>query len=200
MCHPGRPSPHGLFGEIRLVFLAEVAHDAGFGMFVIRGTPRKLAVPLERAHVEIDVALDLVGRALLDQRGYHGNNLVDVLRRARCHRRRLDAERLHIIEVFLDVLFRDRLLGRAFFRGACDDLVVDVGEVLDVEDVIAEVLEIAADHVEGHRGPAVPEVAAVVHGRPADVHSHPPLFYGRERLFPVAERVVDHQLVGFRMQ
>src|SRR5207302_2661903 len=58
--------------------------------------------------------------------------------------------------------------------GPPDDVVVDVGHVRDVADVVAEPLEVAAQHVEDECQPAVADVGTVVDGRAADVHRDPP--------------------------
>ena len=53
-----------------------------------------------------------------------------------------------------------------------DDVVVDVGDVGDVGDLEARPLEVAAQHVEHEREPAVAEVRRAVDGGPAHVHRH----------------------------
>jgi len=74
-----------------------------------------------------------------------------------------------------------------------DDFVIDVGEVLDVLDLVAGVSQVAADDVEDHRPAGVTEVAQVVDRHPADIHSHFPRSDGNELLFPSFESVVDLQ-------
>ena len=60
--------------------------------------------------------------------------------------------------------------GTALLVGAVDDLVVDVGDVLDEADVEALPLQVAADHVEGQERARVADVDVVVDRRAADVH------------------------------
>ena len=57
--------------------------------------------------------------------------------------------------------------------GPVDDLVVDVGDVGDVGDVEPGEEQVAAEHVEDQRLPAVAEVRRAVDGRAADVDARP---------------------------
>ena len=65
--------------------------------------------------------------------------------------------------------------------GPLDDLVVDVGDVRDVADLEAAPLEVAAQHVEHEREPAVAEVRRPVDGGAAHVHRHLAGLAGLER-------------------
>ena len=56
--------------------------------------------------------------------------------------------------------------------GPVDDVVVDVGDVRDVADLEPRPLEVAAQHVEHEREPAVAEVGRAVDRRPTHVHRH----------------------------
>ena len=55
--------------------------------------------------------------------------------------------------------------------GALDDLVVHVGEVVDVGDGVAEVLEVAAHDLARQRGADVADVRLVLHRHAAHVHA-----------------------------
>ena len=59
----------------------------------------------------------------------------------------------------------------AFFISTVDDLVVDIGEVADEANFVAEVLEITVKGVEDNRGASVTDMAIVVNGNTADVHT-----------------------------
>ncbi len=54
-------------------------------------------------------------------------------------------------------------------RGAGDDLVVDVGEVLDELHRVAAVLEVAADHIHPDEGASVADVGMELRRHAADV-------------------------------
>src|SRR5690606_12266767 len=72
-----------------------------------------------------------------------------------------------------------------------DDLIINIGHVLDVEDLVAPVPQVPLDHVRHHEGPGVPHMKVVVDRRPAGVHLHPARFNGLQRLLLPGERVVD---------
>ncbi len=61
----------------------------------------------------------------------------DVLGDAGVHLRAAEVERAHLVDGLLDVVAGHVGLAVAVLADASDDLLVDVGEVLDVVDVIA---------------------------------------------------------------
>ncbi len=92
MCQPGRPGPQGL-GHEGSPGLADfhraksaagplaLGHAAPFALHRLDAAMAQLAVVGVLGHVEIDVALGLVGKALVDQRLGEVDDLVD---RSRC--------------------------------------------------------------------------------------------------------------------
>src|SRR3990172_9486867 len=81
--------------------------------------------------------------------------------------------------------------GNALLLGASDDLVIYVGEVLDVGDLTAGELQPAANHVEDHVAAGVAHVAVVVGGDPADVEAHLSRGEWDELFLAASEGVVD---------
>ena len=73
--------------------------------------------------------------------------------------------------------------------------VAHVGDVADVAHLVAEVLEVAEDDVEGDGRACVAEVGVAVDGGAADIHAHPPLMQGAEELFLTAQSIVNQQLL-----
>src|SRR5712692_3745264 len=53
-----------------------------------------------------------------------------------------------------------------------DDLVVDVGEVLDMLHLVAGEFQVAPHNVDAHEQPGVADVRMVLGRQPADVHRH----------------------------
>ena len=203
MCQPGRPfAPRarpvrlaGLGGlperEVERVALAVVGIDAGHGVHLVDVAAGQLAVAREAAHREVHVAVDRVGVAALDEPLDHLDHAGDRLGGLGALGGVLDAERAHRRDERLGVLLGDLGGGAALFVGAVDDLVVDVGDVLDEPDVVALVLEVAADHVERQERPRVADVDVVVDRRAADVHRDLAGLARDELLFGAAQRVVD---------
>ncbi len=61
-------------------------------------------------------------------------------------------------------------------RGVADDLVFDVGNVHDVLELVAALLQEAAQHVHGDEGAEVADVSVVVNRGPASVHADQVVF------------------------
>ena len=144
------------------------------GDHVVHRAAREAAVGLVGGHREEDVTPRLVGVALGDQRLDHGDHLRQVLSRAGLVGRAQAAERVHVLVVPADRLVRDLLHGAAGLLGASDDLVVDVGEVADVDHPVlaVDVAQEAEEHVEHHRRAGVAEMRPVVDRGAADIHPH----------------------------
>ena len=64
-------------------------------------------------------------------------------------------------------------------KHAADDLVVHVGYVNHVIDLIAQILQIPAQHVDGNEGPEITDVTVVINRRRTGVHAH---LFALERL------------------
>jgi hypothetical protein len=73
-----------------------------------------------------------------------------------------------------------------------DDLVVDVGHVLDEPDVEPGG-EVTAQHVEDDGGAPVSDVGVTLDGRPAHVHADATRLGGHERDLLATEGVVEHE-------
>ena len=133
----------------------------------------ELAIAGELQRAEIDVAArDSVGVTLVHQGPDQVNDLVHRLGRPGVNGGRADAKGLGVLEVLGDILLRDLAGGNTLLVGALDDLVVHVGEVLDKGDLIATVLQIAAQNVKEDDRAGVADVNQVVNGGAAGVHAH----------------------------
>src|SRR6478752_3274763 len=72
----------------------------------------------------------------------------------------------------------------------------DISEVLGMPHLVAEVQEIALDHVEGEQRHAVADVRAGVRRHPADIHPNLPGLDCLEWFLLPGERVIDAQFFG----
>jgi hypothetical protein len=79
--------------------------------------------------------------------------------------------------------------------GARIDLVVDVGDVADVDDMLRPVgmAEQAEQHVEHDDRPRIADMGVVVDRRAADIETHRARVDRREILLPAGQRVVEAQ-------
>ena len=96
-----------------------------------------------------------------------------------------------VLFILPDILFRDFLGGNPLLIGALDNLIVDIGKVLDKCHLIPPVLQIPAKGVEDADGPGVADVNQVIDGGTADVHLYLALLYGDKGLGPLAEGVIN---------
>ena len=139
--------------------------------------------------------------AFVEQLADHGDLFGDVARGARGNVGTLHIQRVHIAEKLPGVGLGDlhrlfalqaRLLEELVFAG-----VGIVGEVTHIRDVlhiahrVAEMAQIALDHVEGDITFRVTEVRRAVHGGSAHVHPHKTGGEGLEDFFFAGERVVN---------
>jgi hypothetical protein len=107
----------------------------------------------------------------LDEPVDEGDDLRDVFGGLGIVRRRQQVHGASRFVVLLDVALRNRLRRRALLLRAVDDLVVDVGEVLHVDDAVALVLQVAAYDVGGEEWNEVTDVRLVLHGHATHVHA-----------------------------
>src|ERR1051325_2707361 len=67
----------------------------------------------------------------------------------------------------------------------------DVGDVLDIKDLVPEEPEVAEDDVERHIALGVTDVGMPVDRRPADIHAHLTLDERGKLFLPARERIRD---------
>ena len=208
MCQPGRPGPHGDSNdgspgfapfhrrEVGGVPLSFVHFGPRAGQHLFQAASAQLAVVGVFRAVEIDVAVERVGVALLDQRGDDLVHLADVFGRLRKAIDGIDAHRLEIVEIIPLDFLGDGGHRRVQFLGPVDDLVVHVGDVDHPRHLVTAVHEIPLDRVEDDRPDHVADVRRLVHRRPAEVHLH---LAGLDRLkvfLLPGQRVVNSQRHG----
>ena len=200
--HPPGALPRGLArlgrlpdGEVERVLLVGLALDPGAGLELLDPLPGEAAVGREAAHPEVDAAPGLVRVSLAHQLAHQVDDLRDGGRRQRLGvGPEPVAEPPHVLVVGGGELGRH--VGRRAVLGVrlVDDLVVDVGDVLDQRHLVAALPQPAAQHREGDVGTRVADVDQVVHRGPAGVDADPALVARDELLLALGERVeqADH--------
>ncbi len=93
-----------------------------------------------------------------------------MLGRLRIFRRLADVKLVGRVEVRVDISLGDFFEVEPLVVRLVDDLIVDIGEVLDVRDLIPFELEVAADHVTRDEGQHVTHVRLVLNGHSAEIH------------------------------
>ena len=199
ICQPGRPRAQrglpGVFanavrvsfdrlpegevaGCVLLVFI-DVDACAVFDPFEI--FLRELAVFREARDAEVPAAVfslvgDILRAQILDQRDHLGY----VVSRMGDNLGTFKIERGHVLKES-GLVFRAVLTDvEVCCRGVANDLVVDVGDVHDVTDIHADLLQVAAQHVDVDEGAEVADVAVVVDGGSAGVHAEVSAVAGQE--------------------
>src|SRR5205814_9495626 len=88
----------------------------------------------------------------------------------------------------------------ALLASASDDLLLHIRELPHEPDVVAREAQISGDHVEHDHHPRMANVAEVVYGHAARIHSHLARPERDELLFAARQRVVDlhRRITGYR--
>ena len=139
-----------------------------------------------------------IGDAARDEPLDHQAHLRDMLSRARLDGGGERAERAHVfVELALGRLrhLGDRLVerqGRMVTLGPRVDLVIDVGDITDIDDAICavDVSQQSEQHVENDDRPGVADMGIIVDGRAADIEPDGPRVDRREVLLAAGQRVV----------
>ena len=172
MCQPGRPRPHG-----------ESHHVSSSGLFPFQrvrlllldlvGTlARELSVVRIPGNAEVDVAVDRVRVAALDQLLDEPDDLVDGLGRLRQRVGPAEPERVGVLEVPLRRARRHDVAAFAQLGSRLIDLVIDVSDVVDERRVVAALAQPRSQPHPDHERTRVADVRARVDGRPAEVHAN----------------------------
>ena len=151
-----------------------------------------------RAHAEVDVAVDRVGGAVVEQRLDQVDDRLDRLGGQRLVIGPPEAQPLGVGEVVRGHLARQVGARHAQRARGVVDLVVDVGDVGDERHLVALVLEEALEQRGDDVGPRVADVDAVVDRRPAGVDADAAGVARLERQLAPGARVVQADLARHR--
>ena len=166
--------------------------DAGAAFQVVDGLAGQLSVAGEGAHGKVYVPIvRSIGMPLVDEGLNQVDDLLDMLRGPGVAGGPLHPQGVRIHVVFLDVAVRDLLDGAALLIGLADELIVDVGEILDEFHLVAPVLQVPAQGIEHHEGPGVANMEVIIHRRAAHIHADLPRFQGDELFLFAGHGVID---------
>ena len=187
MCQPGRPGPHGE-SQVGSPGSAGLPHDeVDRRPFV--GIVREIAAlvgdrqPLLRREVaqlaelrilvdrKIHAAIRDVGEFLLDKRRDDGLHLRDVVSGGNIV---IGVERIevaHVCSVFGGFAPGQLVPGKAHFAGLSQDVIVDIGHVLDIGDVVARLRRKPHEDIVSKEGKGMSSVRGVVRRDSADIDS-----------------------------
>ena len=176
-----RRFPHGKVAGIPFLV---IHFDPRTGQHILHFAPGKFPVIRKRGNIVVHVAGKHIRVAFFNERLHHRNDVVHVIRHARILVHTPHAERIDYFEIPLDVAVGNHFPRRTFRIRFVDNLVVHVREILNERHLVADVLQIAANHVPRHRRARVSDMRMVVRRHAADVNLHLPRRHRHEdRLF-----------------
>ncbi len=194
-------------GEVGGIPLARLDVDAVAGVGLLHLLTRQLPVAVEGRDVVVDRPVNLVGEAIGDESFGQRDHVDDMVGRPGHHVGGKDVEEGLVLEPRRGVEVGD--LGRrpALERGGLLDLVgggegvvvvvshvPDIGDVLHVPHLVAEVLERAVEQITEQVGPQVADVRVLVDRAPARVDPDLPWLEGLEGIDPARQRVMQANL------
>ena len=207
-CQPGRPLPHG------------VSHDGspGFALFQSAKSSGRVwsrrrshpvassmdpvptrAIRRERSHRKIDVAINCVRMAGVDQSPHQHDHLGHVPGCAGCNSwRQAPQRRIRLVEQPL-VPLGHRPPWHPGGRRSVENLVVDVSDVAAQGDVVSVRRKPTNQDVESHRRAHVTDVWWRLHGRTAQIQRHLARHDRHERTRRPARGVVEAQIHPARL-
>ena len=161
-------------GKVSRVFLQVVVHLAAqltvATLQIVQLQVAQLAVLRVALDAEVHIAvLGNVGMAGVDQVLHDVQNLLDVLGGAGLHGGLFAVQPGGVLEVLGLKALGHFLHGGALLLALLDELIVDIGDVGNVDHLVAPVFQIAAQGVEHDQRAGVADVDIVINGRAADV-------------------------------
>ena len=202
MCHPGRPGPQGLsqagspgwapFHRVKSMGCSLRLSTSTLAPAIIPSKVRaaQFAVSLAAGHPEEHVGVHLVCVALVHQVRYGAGDGADLFGGPGIHVGPLHVQSVHGPEELFDIPIGQFVDGYILLLGPLDQLVVHVGEVLDVTHQVAPKLQVAPQHVERHVAQGVAHVGGGVGRHSANVHLDARRVGGGERLGLAGQGVV----------
>ncbi|MEJ2218344.1 MAG: hypothetical protein P8099_17205, partial [Gemmatimonadota bacterium] len=131
-----------------VVLLVGVVGDALALAHVVQGDARELAVAVERGDVEVDGAVvGDVAVAALHEAAHQIDHVIDVVCGPGKRVGGPNAQGVQLFQERVDVRLCELGDADALFAGVVDDLVIDVREVHDEPDVVAQPLQVAVEQV-----------------------------------------------------
>ena len=178
--------------EVQRIVFGLVNFDASTDAQVFDLFARQLAVAHELGNAVVHVTIaGSVGVALVDQGLDHRVHAGDMVGGTRLHVRLLNVQPGFVFMHRGDHALRQRFKRFTVFIRTIDDLVVDIGDVAHIRQIVTAKTQPARHQVEGNHAATVTQVAVVVHGHAAHVHTHLVAIQRLENFFALGERVVD---------
>ena len=149
--------------KVHGMFLALVHINAGTGLHILKLTPAQLAITGKFFHaIEYIPIIHRIGIAFVHELLHHGDNIGDGFADTGINIGPLDIERIHSLEIGIDITPGNIAPLHAFFVGGADNLVIHIGEILDITHLVTLMCQIAANYIPGHKRTGVADMGMVI--------------------------------------
>ena len=148
--------------EIAGVLLFIVHFDAGTGQHVFHFAAGQFSVIIESGNIIIHIAAQYIGMALFDKGFHHFNDVIHVIGYTGIYIGPAYVERIHHLEISINVTVGNGLPVCAFRIGLVDDFIIHIGEVLYKFHLVAHIFQVPTDHIPGHSRTGIADVGMVI--------------------------------------
>ena len=201
-----RTLPQGEIGRVALLVLAvELTCGIEHIIKIAAGENAIFMSLVILGNIEIDRALALIGKSVVENLFDKLNLLYDVTRCMWLDAWRQHIEGIHHLVIVKRVLLHNlhglNLLKTCLLCNLVLALVgivlkvADIGDVTHVAHLVAEVLQVAEQHIEGDGGTCMAKMSRAIDSGTAHIKTHIGGIERFEQLFPARERVVYHKSV-----
>lgn len=197
---PGR-IPSGFFlgrfalpeGEIAGGFFGFVDFDADAVEHFVEVSVGEFTVVFERSDSEVDVSAGLVGISVVEEFLDELDDIGDMLRDAGFDVGLFDVDGGHVFVECVDHSRCEFFGGRAFFLGAANNFIVDIGVISDEAHVQSNFFKETTEDIEHDEGSRMTDVGKIVDGESADIDGNFSVDERFEVDFGAACRVVNFE-------
>ena len=161
--------PENKIQRIFLLVLAGYQQAPAAGSQVIQILVGQFSVFFKLSGTEINCSVLLIRIVFRDQIRDHRDHAADLFRRAGMCGSGTHIHVFHVLLALFDITLGYFLSGDPFLDGFLDDLVVHVGKVRYIVDLIALMLQIAAQGIEHDHRTRVSDMNKIIYRRSADI-------------------------------
>ena len=158
---------------------------------VVNRLAGQLSIVLELPGPVVNVAVLLVGIALVDQAADEFNDVGDVFRCPRMQGRRLNIDGCRVLHEGIDVLLCQLGHRNALLVGRLDHLVINVGKVGDVVHLVALKFQVAPHCVKSNCRTGIADVNVIVNRRATDIHVNNAWMQRLKLFFFPGQRIIN---------
>ena len=189
---PRRFTWFGAFPESKIhgIVFAVIDFNTGTGHHVVEAAAAQFAIAGKFFYTVIHVVVDDISVSLINQRLDHMDDFRHVFRNTGIFISPADMQGIHDFKIGSDVPVGNRIPRDAFAIGGVDDLIIDISEILDMCDFVAQMFQIAFNDIPGNKRTGIAHMGMIVRCDPADIHLDLSRCYRHERFFAARERIV----------